>query len=423
MTTFFSLSDLGLSSSAGQLLTNWLSYMQTVFPGYTPNSGNLEYILAVIFASWAADVNAQATQGSKELFKQFGQQLIGVQPQLGTSATTIITVTAIDTQGYTLPAGTQLLLDNAFGFQTLQTLTIPAGSQSGTVIISATTPGSSFNGAGSVSGAVLNQQLNWVLSVGLQAPASGGTDPETEDAYLNRLAAELTLMAPRPITASDYSTLVLDFQPVGGTDQEDVGRATAIDGYDANPLSPTYNTYNNERMVAVCVTDSSGNALNTDTMYGIGGTQATPILNSPNWGVVGWLQSLREVNFIINVVAPNYSPIYVACSVFRQSNYTAATVQMNVQAALIAFLSPATWGMPPGGGVGWNNQPTIYQSAIENAVQNAAGVDHIVTGTLGMGFGASPSPSINDLLMPGPFPLPTTTNGATIPLTAITVVN
>lgn len=415
MTQFFNLTDLGLASSSGQLMSQWLAYMQQVFPGYTPSSGNLEYILAQIFAAWAADVNAQASQGSEELFRQFGLQLMGVQPENGSPATTTVAVMAQDTQGYTLPVGTQFLLDNIYGFQSTQTLTIPAGSQAGVVQIAAVTPGSSYNGAGGSFGAQLNQQINWVLSVSITAPASGGADPETEEAYLDRLAATLTLSAPRPITAADYGVFALSFQPLAGTDQQDVGRASAIDGYEpaAGPgtilgagAGSNPNTYNNEREVTVCVTDANGSALNNDTLIAI---QA-------------WLSSVRELNFIVNLTSPNYSPVYVQCSVYRNTAYSAATVQANVQEALVSLLVPSAWGLPPSSPIGWQNQPTVYYSVLESTIQTASGVDHIIEGSLTTGFAPSTG-GTSDLLLPGPFPLPTTSDGTTIPLSAITVVN
>ena len=95
----------------------------------------------------------------------------------GATASTIATVTAIDTAGYTLPAGTQLTLTvkgAPVGFLTDTDLTIPAGSTGGTVTIVAVHNGTSFNGASTP--VQLVQQLEWVSSVGITAAASGGID-------------------------------------------------------------------------------------------------------------------------------------------------------------------------------------------------------------------------------------------------------
>jgi hypothetical protein len=60
---------------------------------------------------------------------------------------------------------------------------------------------------------------------------------------------------------------------------------------------------------------------------------------------------------------------------------------------------------------------------VENAIQAAGGVDHVVTGTLSVGSAPNPSGGTGDLILPGAFPLPTTSNGQTLPISGFTVVN
>jgi len=420
LSTFFQLTDLGLTVSPQALLQQWLTYMQSIFPGYTPSAGNLEYIQAVIFAAWASDVAYQASQGANDLFRQYGMNLVGVQPLQGTSSQAQVTLATTDAAGYTLPAGTQFLLDNTFGFVTSLDQAVPSGQTSVTFPIFSITPGSEPNGAGAQS-VVVNQQIDWVSSVSLVAPAAGGIDAETADQYQVRLAAQLQLMAPRPITASDYAAFVLDFQPAVETDQQEVGRATAVDGYDPQfPVGPGWSsmaggtgTYGNEREVTVAVTDVNGVALNSDTLSAI----------------QSWIAGFREVNFIVNVVSPTYTPVYVTCSVFRDTAFTVQAVQQNIQTALLNLLSPATWPgnnpypSPSSTGVGtlWSNTPTINIGKILATITQSAGVLFVETGTLAIGFSPGPTGTA-DLVMPGPFPLPITT-AAQLPLTAFTVLN
>lgn len=418
MTQFFQLdlAQLGLATSQGQLLQQWLQAMQAAFPGYSPASGNPEYIQAQVIASWAADLAQLCAAGSTELFRQFGTQLLALPYQNGTSASTVATVTAVDTAGYTLPTGTQLTLTlngAPVAFQTSSPLTIPQGSSSGTVTVIGVSTGSLLNGASGP--AELVSQINWVQTITVAGPASGGIDQEDDDQYVQRLAATLQLMAPRPITAPDFATMAINFTPQPGSDQQQVGRAAALDGYD-----PASNTYGNEREVTVCVTDSNGVALNTDTMYGIGGS-STNIITSPSlWGVAGWLQSLREVNFIVNVIPPAYTPVYVACQLSATSGYTTPTVQANVQAALLSYLSPQNFGLPAGAQVGWTNSQTVYRSKVLAVIQNTAGVDHVES--LALDVQSPPGNTSGDLALPGAFPLPISTT-ASIPLGAITVVS
>ncbi len=322
------------------------------------------------------------------------------------------------TAAYSIPALTQFILDS-LGFQTLAPVTINAGTSSN-VTLTAVLAGAAFNGAGSGGNVQFVLQQSWVQSVAVVTSASNGADPESDQHYLDRLTTALQLMAPRPITASDFAAMALNFNPYPGTDQQIVGRATAVDGYDPNSA-----TYNNEREVTVAITDANGFALNNDTMYGYpNGTAANPITTFPTanagWGIEGWLRSLREVNFLVNVVSPTYSGIYLVVTVKAASGYDSTTVQNNVQAALLSYFSPNAWGLPASSAIGWSNNLTIYRSNVESVIVNAGGVDHVVTGTLAFGLTANPGNFTTDLTLPGPVPLPTS-SVTSIPTSAITV--
>jgi uncharacterized phage protein gp47/JayE len=413
--TFFSLQDLGLLGSTNQILQNWLLAMQAQFPGYTPSTGNLEYILAQIFAAHAADLALLCSSGADELFQTFGTQLINLPVQNGSPALAVVSVTAQDTNGYTLSAGSQISLTlngAAFGFQTSTILVIPQGSTSGTVTVNAVAPGTAYNGAGAP--AQMITPVSWVTNISVTTSAASGVDAEDQSSYLQRLQETLTLMAPRPITASDYATMSLSFTPAPGTDQQEVGRAVAIDGFDPPPLSGGVigamgigwagsNTFSNEREVTVCATDAVGNILTQDTYTAL---QA-------------FLANLRELNFIVNCVSPNYNTIYVTVTVKAAAGYQAATVQQNIQTALLNYLSPQSFGLPVGSTAGWTNYTTLYQSKILAVVQNTFGVDNVTTSSLRFDV-VNPPVNTGDLALTGAFPLPLT-NASSIPLSGITV--
>lgn len=417
MAIFFQLSDLGLPTTRAEFLQIWLNAMQAQYPGYSPAAADPEYVQAQIFASWAADLAQLCTAGGTELFRQYLTKLIGLPFQQGTPAQAIVTITAADTAGYTLPTLTQLTLTldgSQVAFETAAPLTIPNGSSTGQVTVIAVQPGTAFNGA--TGPAQLVSQINWVTGVTVVAPATNGVDLEDDDQYVQRGAGDMKLLAMRPINAADFAQMAINFTPAANSDQQLIGRATAIDGY-----NPVDNTYGNERMVAVCPTDGAGSAVNNDTMYGIGGSSVSVVTNPATWGLAGWLQSLREIGFLVNVVAPNYTPIYTAVTVKGTLGYAPATVKADVQAAVLAYLNPQNFGLPQGAISGWNNTPAIYLSRVEAAIQNVQSVDHIAAGTLAVDINPSPTNTTNDLVLPGPFPLPIT-NETTVPLSAITVI-
>ncbi len=499
MTNFLSLTDLGLAGSSSQLLSDWLTQMQLVYPGYSPSASNLEYIQAQIFASHAADLAQLCSQGATELFRAYAVELVGVPYQQGTAAQALVALTpqanpatlatlsaALNTGGgivsipvialtYGIAAGTIVITDPTLahtqtwtmtaasagdtqlsvssqtpnfaypvgsvisGGTALQTYSLPALSQfnldslgfvnlapqtvtAGTslnVTLTAVQTGQIFNGAGSGGLVEAIQQLPWLTSTAIVTSATGGIDPEDDAHYLNRVKVALQLQAPRPVTAVDFGTMALNFSPYPGTDQQEVGRATSVDGYNPVDLST-----GNPRMVAVCVTDANGFALNSDTLYGyVGGTSTNVILTVPNptngWGIAGWLQSLREITFVVNVISPTYSPIYVTVTVKAATGWDSTSVAANVQSALLGYLSPQAWGLPPSSQIGWQNTTTIFKSALVSVVQRTAGVDHIVDDTLKVGT-ALGTVAAADLALTGPVALPTSSI-LTIPTSQITV--
>lgn len=409
---FFTLADLGLPLSQADYLQIWLTSMQATFPGYNPVAGDPMYAAATVGASWAAAVAQMCSAGATELWRQYGLQQLGQPYQQGTPAQAIISVTAVDTAGYTLNAGSQLTLTLngvQVGFQTATSLTIPNGQTTGQVTVLSLTSGSQANSAGSP--VALVSQTDWVASTTLVTSASNGVDQQDDDQYVAQLAQDTQLLGEATATAPNFATRALNFIPDPSTDEEEVGRATAIDGYDPltseggyQPSANNTGTFNNEREVTACITDLSGNALNTDTMTAVG----------------VYLQQFREAGFIINVVPPSYSTIYVAVTVVPAAGVAASTVQANVQSALLNYLTPTNFGLPPGALTGWQNTPTVYLSAVSSVVQNTTGVQAVVSGSLAVDLHSNPSNTSNDLLLPGPFPL-ALSSLSSIPLDAITV--
>lgn len=497
MASFFSLTDLGLSASSSQLLSNYVAKMQATYPGYAPSNANLEYVQAQILASMAADLAALCGSGATELFRTYVTTLVGIPYQQGVSAQAIVTLkaqatptqsattsAALSTGGpitsipviglqYGLAAGTLTMTDptllhtqtfttsganagdtsvsitsatptfafpsgsaiagvqayqvpvlsqftlDAFGFVNLAPLTINSGT-SQNLTLTATASGVIFNGAGQGGNIQSVQQLSWLTSISLVTAASNGQDPETDPHFLDRAKTALQLQAPRPITANDFGTMALNFSPYPGTDQQLVGRATSIDGYNPNDGSS-----GNQRMVTVAVTDANGFALNNDTLYGYPNGAANNVITTvpnPNsgWGIAGWLQSLREISFVVNLINPTYSPIYVTVTVKALAGYDVTSIQQSVQTALLGYLSPSNWGLPRNNNYAWNNSATIFQSTLVSVIQQAPGIDHVVQGTLAFGTGPTPS-NTSDLAIPGPVALPTSST-TTIPTSGITVV-
>lgn len=457
---FIDLSSLGLATTTTELLDEWLAFMQATYPGYQPDTlGNggpmpLEYVQAQSLAALLSDVSQTGVVVPDAIVRAFGTKLFGVPYLTGTNAQAVVQITAVDTQGHTLPAGTDIdLAGGTVGFTTTQDLTVPAGQSTGQVIVTATQVGTASNGAGSP--AELVSLVDWVSSATVVTPSSGGVDPESDTDYQTRLSATLQLQAPRPITAQDFATMALSFAPAAGTDQQEIGRATAIDGYQdanatftlsltsgsttatittppatgvypaqgasitgtdipagtivnsattstvtlSNPASATASvtatvsgTLGNERTVTTIAARADGTAPNNDTL-----TAAQT-----------WLAGYREANFNVAVVAPTYTNVYVTVSCHLYPGFSSTATASTIQQAIINFLSPATFGEAAFGDSNqWFSGCTIYYSQLMSVIQSAAGgaVQNIVDGSLKLGTAASPTGTA-DLVLPGPVGLP-----------------
>ena len=430
--------------------------------GYVPNEGNLEIILFNILGGWAADVNGIASQATAAIFRQFGTQLAAVQYESAAAATVTSTWTLTDTAGHTIPGGTYLTI-GSYGFYVVNDVIVTPGPTTATVQLVAVQPGAAYNGL--TAPVQLVDPLAWVASIVLVGATSGGVDQEQDPDFQNRLAAQLALQAPRPITAADYATFVLSVPtailPTGVV----IGRATSIDGYNpgvntftgtvantsttmtavssftgvtagtalsgvAIPAGTTVvsvntgastlvmsaaatgahtaetitatGSYNNERTVTTFVTDPQGVAVSSPAMAAI----------------AAWLQGFREANFQIYVVAPSYTPVYITFEVHVLPGYNAAAVVANVEQALLAFLNPLLWGNPnaatsAGGSSEWLNSASgfnvVRYNKVLGIIENVAGVDYVPSGSTGLAIGTTASPSgTADITLTGPAPLPQT---------------
>ena len=108
-------------------------YLQGVIPGWTPAEGNIEVWLIAAVARIASIVRDGVGNVPVEVFRYFGQ-LVGLPPEEDVAASAVVTITAVDNAGYTIPADTQIGLRDTTGtlwaFTTVDEQTIAALSTS-----------------------------------------------------------------------------------------------------------------------------------------------------------------------------------------------------------------------------------------------------------------------------------------------------
>lgn len=354
-------------------------FLQANVPGYEPHDGNLEVWIVLAMARIAARYGLLITDVLDAIFRSFGA-LVNVPPIDATQATVASTWTMINTAGHTVPAGTKVGIPSGTGdlvaFETTADFTVVAPATAtgvGAVPLRAVVAGSS--GSGLSGTPQLIDPLDYVASVAIVGSTSGGVDAELDDDYLDRLSDELQLLTPRPIVPFDFEVLA---RSVPGVD-----RALALDGY-----NPADSTSGNERMVAVAVISEAGVAV------------SGPIKTA----VDTLLQSLREVNFVVNVIDPTSTTIKVSTTVVKLPGWDSTVVDDAVTAALTAYLSPADWGQTPGGDTReWRKVDTVRIGELYAAINAVDGVDYVSALTFAKTADAL---AATDVVLPGAAPLP-----------------
>jgi hypothetical protein len=430
--------------------------------GYELAEADLETILIDVLASMALTAAQIAAVVPAAIFRQFGTQLLKLPFNEGAAATgttkwTIVPEAAVRhiSAGTTIEAG-------GLGYEVEVETEVPASASSVSLQVIGVEKGTEYNGVSGV--AQQTNPLNYVTEVQIVGETSGGAGEESDEEYLSRLAATLTLQAPRPITAENYATFVLDVPRSVLPSGVVVGRATAIDGYNgatnepeakvtngsvtmtevtsftgitagteivgsgvpvgatvvsfnsgakeitmsakatSSPAKTKYKmvgSYENQRYVTTFVIDKSGKALSSTAMKDI----------------EEWLKGFREINFKTPVAAPTENEVFVKAKIHILPEYTSATVKANVESAVKEFLNPAKWGNPTAATTGSNqwlnyvNGVRLYgivrYNQVLGVIENTPGVAYVFAGSAGLAIGLTfPATETNDIAMVGPAPLP-----------------
>jgi hypothetical protein len=348
--------DFPIDADATSILASAYTFLQTAFPGWDPKDGDLDTAMLQALAADMAELKTVASAVPISIFRYFGRTILNIPPVTAAPASTLTTWTVIDDNGYTIPVDTVVSIDSPSGplaFTTQTEVVILAGETVAEgVLIEAVLTGVEGSGLGSVDAPInLEDPLDFVVSVTQDAATSGGADDELDVDYLNRLSTELRLLSPRPILPHDFAVL---YRNIPG-----VHRSTAVDGY-----NPADSTYNNERMITLYAIDSSGNAVDGSTKSA-GQT---------------YLDSMREINFQVNMGDPSLNQIDVTYTVKALPGVDHPALLAAIDAALGSYLSALNWGITQGEDPrDWSNVSTVRYLEIAQIINSVTGVDYITT--------------------------------------------
>jgi len=346
-----------------------------MIPGFVPKEAHLEVWVIEIIARMTAETRYLFNLVPDSIFRYFGESLLNIPPIEGSYATALTTWTMLDTAGYTIPAGTQVAYrvagDKLAVFYTIEERVVAPGdiSTSG-VRIQSPVAGTLLNGIGP-AGLELVDSLSYVNTVVAAGPTSGGVDPETNFEYLSRLRDELTLLTPRFVLAADAAVLA---RRIPG-----VARALGIDNY-----SPITATLGNEKMMTLAVVGEDG----------------LPLSAGVKADVEEYLESLRELNFVLYVVDPTYTTVNVTFVVVALPGFDLASIDNAATQAVTEYLSPAVWAggseTPPS----WRtSEKYVRYLEVAEVLNRVEGVNYVDSLTVNGGTA--------NVLLAGIAPLPT----------------
>lgn len=339
--------DIPVVVDAQQLADNAVANLQQKWPDWVPDDGDLEVVQIETLAPMAVDAAETAAQVPSSIFRSYGTKLLNVPYDDPRPATATLVVT-VDAAGYVVPPAFEVDVDGWI-FATDAELTIPPGSTTGSVLVTAREDGAGANGLGATVSKIT--ALAYVVSVAVNGVSSGGTDGETDEAYQNRMVQELQLWGRSLVTLRDYELLAL-LSPLG------IGRVVA--------------TVIGNRHVRVTVTDATGEAL------------------SP-FGQVALLaeyQKLQLVNTQVDVEDATYTTLNVTYAAVAFPGFDPTAVKAQIDSVLSDYLTPRRWGTQPAtqsGSANWVLDNVVRRNKVIGLIGSLPSVNYVESLTLAPG--------------------------------------
>lgn len=362
LTAYVPLAVYGKSGT--DVATAALQDLATKLPGVTLREAMTETLLVETLATIVADLGVAVDRVPAVVFEVL-VRLFSVTRDLGAKATTTLTFNLSDTAGHTIPAGTEVAVDVSGGnpavvFATDVALVVPAASSSGTVAATARTVGTTANGIASPTPVRLRSSVPFVSSVTIASTVANGKDPETDTAYFTRAAQRLSRLTDALVLPKHFEAAALE--------DTNVKRAFAISLYDGAGGPP----YTDVGHITVAVRGATGN---------LTAPQKTTIETNLEAKAVAMLD--------VHVIDPTVTAVNVVATVKAKGGFVTNDVKTAIEAAINAWLDPTVWP--------WSS--TIRLFDVVALIENVAGVDFIVAGTLTVGGAGT------DFALPGDAPL------------------
>lgn len=333
-----------------EVITEILDNLQDRIEGYVPYDGQPEVALAQEIGRVGVGINVGAIAAIEYAVAGIGSTVFDVPYSLATTATIAVTLT-VTASGVVVPAGFMIVGTNPLGedvsFVLLEPVTTTSTTQA--VTMHAATAGSFGNGV-PVGDLPIVTATATVVSAAATGASTGGADDELLTTYLDRLVSQLSVLRPGGVLAADMAALA---RTVPG-----VTRAIGVDNYDA-PSEAT----DVEKTVSVFVVDAAGE----------------PVSIGIKADVVDALEAVREPGFVIYVEDPTYTVVDVEYNVIADADADPGDVADAIEAAVLAYLSPATWGTTTDDDTAWQTSNVVRLFDVATTIGRVPGVAAIVS--------------------------------------------
>lgn len=252
------------------------------------------------------------------------------------------------------------------------------------------------DGGGGTFTVTFNGQTTGALAYNITAAAL-----KTALEALSTVGSGNTLVTGGPGSPGGATPYVITFIGArGGTNQPIMTTTPSLTGGGAHTATVATVTQgsveqtNVERYVTVCVIDENGQPCSTAIKSQVG----------------AYLDSHREVNFVIPIIDPTYTSIDVQVTIKPEVGADPNALQTNTVQAITDYLSPAMWGVPgpqrEGGSdpTDWISSNVIRYLEVAQVINNIPGCAYIVSLQTAI---HNASPNVVDITMPGDVALPT----------------
>jgi hypothetical protein len=371
-----------LDTDTESIFSDFVEFVQSYYPDWNPNEAQLDVIIARFFSQQTATVADMASRVQRAIYRYLGANLENIPPLPGSAATATVSFHAIDNIYHKLDIGTTVGLTDDNGdlhmFQTTADMeTFPDAIEWPSVEAEALELGSDKN---SLTGTVqLLEQIDWIDDAQVVGSSTGGSDPEEDEEYIQRLTENLAIPR-RPTYAQDVIVMARNIPGVY--------RAAAIDNYRSTGTG-TYAT-DAEDAMAISAVDINGEAITGATL-----TQ-----------LMEYLQSNLRQNFLLTFVPPTYHTIAVTYTAhgFRDPGYDAASVMSEANQNLYDSLLPSRFGVVAEGpeSRAWVVAPVMRYLELTTTLENNRHIDYTDSLVFGIDGGAQNS---SNKSMTGVFPL------------------